>query len=131
LIKEICRAKNVPVQIFFDSPIWSYTEQQLNNHVIYGSALEPVPMLDFDLSSKWKHLLSPQEIGLFTRSLIGYCMSNGLQWHNQFYKAHPPSSSHWEYYRNIMSPDIQKHIDLTTHDISNKIKEMDKIWKES
>jgi len=132
LIKSICKDRGSRVEVFFDSPVWNYSEQQLNNWAEHGKALEKVYMLDFPLSSKWKILLDDRCTNLYDTSLIGYCIKNNLSWHNRFYKVHPPSSSHWRYYNDIMKPVLQKELLLVPQkNIQEKIDEMDRLWKEN
>lgn len=132
LIKNICKNQGSPVEVFFDSPVWDYTEQQLLDRIIHGKILEKTSMLDLPLSSKWKTLLDDRNINLQDTSLIGYCIKNDLPWYNHFYKGHPPSSSHWQYYNEIMIPILRKHLELKSHsNMQAKITKMDLIWKNS
>jgi hypothetical protein len=132
LIKNICKYRSSRVEIFFDSPVWNYTDQQLNDWAEHGKALEKVYMLDLPLSSQWKILLDDRDINLHDTSLIGYCIKNNLPWHNRFYKGHPPSSSHWRYYNDIMKSVLQKELLLVPQkNIQEKIGEMDRLWKKN
>jgi len=132
LIRKICESKGCSKEIFFDSPIWTYTEKQLNLYVSDGIPLEKIDMLDLPLSSKWKNLLDEQERHLDIFSIIGYCMKKDLPWHNAYYRAHPPSSSHWQYYLEIVKPRIEPYVNLSPQsEIISKIQQMDRVWKES
>jgi len=87
-------------------------------------------MLDLPLSSHWKDFLSDLNKRFYENSLIGYCMDQKLLWYNQFYKAHPPSSSQWQFYNNIVKPAINQYVKTDTIDLTEKIRNFDQKWKE-
>ena len=129
-LKYICAAKKCKLEIFFDSPIWSFTEQDLNRMVITDQSMRPRNLLDLPLAKKWSHLLTADEIDNGPDSLIGHCWRHGLPWANSLYKGHPPSSSHWQFYQNIARPRICQHLDLDpVEGIESKITAMDLLWK--
>lgn len=135
-IQQICALRylgtktNCKIEIFFDSPIWSYTEQDLNNMISHDHAMVPRNLLDLPLAKKWSGLLDHDEIDHWSSSLIGYCWDHALSWGSVYYKGHPPSSSHWHYYQAIMRPRLSKYLDLSpAANLDAKINKMDRLWK--
>jgi hypothetical protein len=132
LLKTICEDRRSKLEIFFDSPIWSYTEQDINAMVM-GMEVQSRNLLQGDLSRLWQCALDEHMLDLDQSSLLGYCWHNQLCWCNQTYKAHPPSSSHWRWYRDIMRPRISQHCSLQdwSQTLGPKIHEMDDLWQKS
>lgn len=129
-LKYFCAVKKCKLEIFFDSPIWAFTEQDLNKMITTGQAGSTRCMLDLPLTKKWSKLLTNNEIYNESDSLIGYCWHHNLPWGNSFYNGHPPSSSHWQFYQEIVRPRISQHLDLDPiGNMSTKIAAMDLLWK--
>lgn len=130
LMKQLSAITGCKIEIFFDSPIWDYTEQDINAMCLDKDRLPSRNLLSMPLSKKWTHLLTNKEIDIHDSSFIGFCWKNNLPWANEFYKGHPPSSSHWMYYKEIMTPRLNQHLDLTpARSLEQKISSMDEIWK--
>lgn len=129
LIQDICRRADSRLIIVFDSPIWHYTEQQLNRAAIGAQGLEPIDMLDLPLSRRWGNLLTDDQTNINSTSLIGYCLQNQLQWGNAYYRGHPPASSHQKWYEAVLRPRIEDLLPLElSFDLEHKIQQMDAIW---
>lgn len=130
LLWQLCQAKQCNLLILFDSPIWSYTEQLINK--IGAEKLDPLahglemsgPYFDM-----WKQQLDTGMLDNYDRSLLGFCWNNKLAWHNQKMKGHPPSSSHFEFYNQVVRPDLEGVVKL--HDLDYlraKMKKFDELW---
>ena len=117
--------------IVFDSPIWSYVEKQFNEYLTAGTELQSNDLLSGPLAQVWAPMLSDQYQDLEDTSLIGYCMKNNLLWGHARSKNHPPSSSHYAWYKEYLTPLITQHIQLYPRDWTNKIKKQDVLWQES
>jgi hypothetical protein len=129
LFKEIAKKKNCAIEFFFDSPIWNYTEQDLVEMHLQKKHPPARHMLESTLASRWSGMLDDWLRESQTNSLIGYCWQNDLPWANDYYKTHPPSSSHWQFYNHVMRPRLLKHLALPQIDLDDKISAMDKVWQ--
>lgn len=127
-LKQVCEMKRTKLEFFFDSPIWEYTEQDLISMLVSGQGKNPRNLLDLPLAKKWRKFLDSRDLELSTNSLIGYCWKNDLPWANEFYQVHPPSSSHWKFYNEIMRPRILQHLPLSDSRLDQKLKAMDDGW---
>lgn len=132
LARLICANHGSHLEIFYDSDVWNYTEQQLN-HSVEGKRSPPGHYLSGDLSKIWATQLQTFDFKTDTESLISFCWNNDLPWANSFYKGHPPSSSHWRFYQSVMRPRIQSVCELRdrTDDMLHKIHYMDTQWQKS
>lgn len=132
LLQTICRQQGAILQLLFDSPIWNYTEQDLNSigskKLTINNARQN--LLKLPLSQMWASQLD-QDIKN-VQGLIGYCWDNNLEWHNTHYCSHPPSASHWEYYNNIVKPLLSPWIKFTDcqRSLDTKIKKMTQVWNQ-
>jgi len=132
LARSICSTNGSRLEIFYDSDIWNYTEQQL-----YHSLDKDLPSagqyLSGDLSKIWATQLQVDDLKTDTDSLISFCWHNDLPWANGFYKIHPPSSSHWRFYQSVMRPRIHTVCELrdSTDQMLDKIHTMDTLWQKS
>jgi hypothetical protein len=128
-LRHLCAKKQCRLEIFYDSPIWSYTEQDLNAMSNTKCRLDPRDILSLPLTKKWAPLLDDFDIDIDSSSLIGFCWEHHLEWGNSFYKGHPPSSSHMRFYREVMCPRLQSYLSLDPlRNLDRQIAEMDKIW---
>jgi len=130
LFQQIAKKKNCAIEFFFDSPIWDHTEQDLNEMFNQKKTLPSRQMLRSPLTSRWTDMLDDSLINNQKNSLIGYCWQNNLPWANHLYKTHPPSSSHWQFYINVMRPRLIKYLELPHVELENKIESMDKLWND-
>lgn len=134
LLRELSAITDCRLELFFDSPIWSLTEQDINlinpgNQSQILSTLKK-DFLDFPLSSIWKKMLDQSLIDIDDISLLGFCWKHDLLWYNTAVKCHPPSSSQWQFYNNIVKPAINQYIKTDTIDLTEKIRNFDQKWKE-
>lgn len=132
LLTQMCQQAGAQLEIFFDSPIWNYTEQDVNaiGKDNVGPQLLTKNLLDQPLTKFWATQLGQQHQDLENQSLIGHCWTNGLDWYTIKYKGHPPSGSHWSYYNTVMKPRLSTHITMDTIlNIESKIQNLDLAWK--
>lgn len=132
LAQQLQQVYKFKLIITFDSPAWTYTEQELNQ-ITEGKSINKRRnvLLNGNLASKWAPTLDDEFFNIDRTSLIGYCMENNLSWHNKTFKGHPPSGSHYAWYLAVLLPQIQKYIDVkTSTDYCDKIETMDELWQE-
>jgi len=132
LARMICLKYNSHLEIFYDSDIWNYTEQDINS-AVSGQISKPRNFLSSDLAKIWTDQLQTSDLNVDKESLIGFCWNNNLPWANYKFKGHPPSSSHWQFYQSVIKPRVTKICDLKDRhqEMLQKIKSMDVIWQES
>lgn len=108
--------------ILFDSPIIECAEQTLNS----GQS-QCLGYVDQDeVLKNWIGLIDWQKI--YRPGLIGFCMANGLKWHNQKFKGHPPSSSHLSFAEKHIFPYLDQIFPVKKKNLSHLIPPMDKLW---
>lgn len=131
LFRQICELAGAQYLILFDSPIWNFTEQEINNLCGKTPTTKEYQQnfLDLPLSASWKNLLVNNEKQIQNINLLGYCWNKNLEWYNTNVKSHPPSSSHWLYYQEIIKPKLHKVLKLEDCDLKEKIQKMDDKWK--
>jgi hypothetical protein len=134
LMQKICQVKNSNLILFFDSPIWTLTEQAIN-HIKPDNQQTSISALSRDflaqpLSSMWKQYIDQSLIDVQDSSLLGYCWKKGLLWYNEGVKCHPPSSSQWSFYQDIVKPSINQYVPTQDVDLTKKIQTFDEKWKE-
>lgn len=130
LIQNLCAHHGCKLQLFFDSPIWNYTDLDIGS-IASGTPSESLckPLLEQPLASKWAHYLPTPALDLDTNSLIGHCWANQLDWCNTQFGTHPPSGSHWSFYNQVMKPRLDGIVQLQSNSaMENKIKLLDKEW---
>jgi len=132
LLQTICQQRGATLHLMFDSPVWNYTEQDLN---AIGSKTLSVTqghknLLELPLSRIWTDQISTDI--RTTRGLIGYCWDHDLEWFNTHYHGHPPSHSHWEYYANVIKPCLSQWIKFQDcrKMLASKINTMSKLWNQ-
>lgn len=132
LLNELEKIYKFKLVVTFDSPIWTYTEQEIIHNVndITRYNKKENNLLTNPLSKIWKNLLDKKYIEISDKSLIGYCIKNNLPWQNEFYGPHPAPISHYKWYKDILVSEVSKYIDLDVNlDYIDKLKSMEKIWK--
>jgi hypothetical protein len=124
----MCHNQGSRLEILFDSPIWNYTEQELN-HSVHGKVISSkIDLLNMPLTKIWAKFLTDEE--RTSQGFIGYCWENNLEWANKHYKGHPPSSSHWQFYNDVIKTKLEHYITLAPlPELTDKIFNMDKLWK--
>jgi hypothetical protein len=130
LLNQICNFKECNLLILFDSPIWQYPEQTINQIGTEKSdplsVKLPVSLPYFD---QWKSLVHPSIINNDNTSLLGFCWEKNLKWYNTIQNGHPPASSHYEFFQQVINPSINTIVN--TQDLnflSNKIDKFDQLW---
>jgi len=133
LLQAMCKQTGAQLEILFDSPIWTHVERETN--VIGMESLDPSEfrhdLLSLPLSQIWANFLDDNLKNIETTSLIGLCWDQGLAWHNQHYRGHPPSGSHYHYYETVVRPRVQQYLPLNRiSGIDKKIKKFDQLWND-
>lgn len=132
LLNELKRIYKFELVVAFDSPIWTYIEQEINQiaNDITGYNKKENNLLTNPLSKIWKDLIEVEFLDIADKSLIGYCIKNNLPWQNEFYGPHPSPISHYKWYKDILVPELLKFVDLDLSlDYTDKLESMEKIWK--
>jgi hypothetical protein len=126
----ICQVKQCGLLVLFDSPIWSYPEQLINT--IGDNSRDPFAakdISDLPLSNHWRQMLDSSLLEIDQTSLLGFCWSNQLPWYNAKYKGHPPSGSHYQYYKSVIYPQLNGIMPLQDLDfLETKINHFNKLW---
>jgi hypothetical protein len=132
LLQTICQQQNCVLQVLFDSPIWNFTEKDIN---AVGAGTLTVDqayqnLLELPLSSMWANYISQDLKNC--RGLIGYCWDHKLDWYSIRLCGHPPSSSHWEYYSNVVKPALTSWVKFSDCKkiLDPKIKKFTEIWNQ-
>lgn len=134
LLHNLVQAKNSNLILLFDSPIWTLTEQDINsikpdNQVEIIASLKK-DYLSLPLSHLWRQYLQQPLIDIEDSSLLGYCWKHDLPWHKDSIRGHPPSSSQWKFYQDIVRPAINHYVPTYDVDLTKKIQRFDEKWKE-
>lgn len=133
LLQHLTKLTKSSLILFFDSPIWTLTEQDIN-HITPENQHQSVTklkkdFLSFPLSKIWKSNLDTSLLEIDDVSLLGFCWANNLLWYNNNVKCHPPSSSQWEFYSKVVRPAINKYVQTQNVNLQQKIKNFDQLWK--
>jgi len=130
LLNQICSFKECNLLILFDSPIWQYPEQIINQ--IGLEELDPLSIkstLFLPYFDQWKSLMHPSIINNNDTSLLGFCWKNNLKWYNSMHKGHPPASSHYKFFQQIINPSINTIVNIQDLSVlSDKINKFDQLW---
>lgn len=98
---QICEKQSWEYNILYDSPIWSVTENTLNQ----GN--------DLDIDSnklvssnfiKWFYDISNIDSLAYNPGLIGFLYQNNLPWFSNKYGPHPGPKSHYEFTKKYVYP---------------------------
>lgn len=131
LLQRICDQTATKLVMLFDSPIWQLTEQDINQltpDTLYLIDSFKRDYLSLPLSGSWCTCLDPELREIQHTNFLGFCWANSLQWYNSSVKTHPPSSSHWQFYQQVVRPMINQYVKTNTVDLNEKIKTFDKLW---
>jgi len=104
-LTQLCQHQEIPCLIMFDSPIFDYTENQINQWAKQQVSPVSCHLDQSAMINPWLNVL--QKYLIDTQGLIGYCMENNLPWYNKKYGTHPPSVSHYRYFIDRIMPWIQ------------------------
>jgi len=132
ILEQLKKIYNFQLILTFDSPIWTYTEQEINHITtdIKKYNKNENLLLESCLSKIWKNLLDKKYIKISNKSLIGYCIKNQIPWQNETHGAHPSPISHYKWYKDILSPEVKKYISIDeTLCYEDKLQSMEKIWQ--
>jgi hypothetical protein len=98
----LCRQQKWQYYIIFDSPIFSVTENYLNNGSLTDDECNSMQLVDTTLSKTVFDLLDTTDI--YLPGIIGYAQLNDYPWYSQKGKGHPGSLIHYYYTRDIVCP---------------------------
>lgn len=126
MFQNICREKNWNYHILFDSPIWSMTEEEINQN-------PPIDTTSFKLVKndlcKWAFdLLHIPNVD--NQGLIGFLNNNKISYYSSVYGAHPSPIAHWEYTKSHLYPILDEYYQkkCTLEHISEYVEKMDNLW---
>ena len=118
-LRSYFTANKIRHLIMFDSPIFEYTEQELNQN----PKLKTKTLVN-DTTKPFVELISE-----YDRGLIGFCEKNNLPWFHPIYKWHPGSLAHYKYSCDFIFPKLDNWFKVHTRDQLDLAKKMDKLWK--
>ena len=98
----LCQQHQWQYYIIFDSPIFSVTENYLNNGILSNEECYSTKLVDNTLSTIVFDLLDTTQI--YLPGIIGYAQMNNYPWYNQKGKGHPGSLIHYYYTKDIICP---------------------------
>jgi hypothetical protein len=130
IMQNICQQRGATLRVLFDSPIWKFTEQDIND--IGANELSPgcsgLDFLKLPLTRQWAEYINDDLKN--NTGLIGYCWEHGLDWYSPKLRGHPPSGSHWAFYTNVIKPALSQIVDFQDHatNLATKIEKFNEIW---
>jgi len=120
---KYCSDLNIPTVIMFDSPVFDYTECQLNNWGKKNHIPELINISQSALVNPMFKSLLPYVVD--TQGLIGFCIENNLPWHSDTYGPHPPSIAHFLYFQQKILPWVRStYPEITIKDLSDTFESM-------
>lgn len=119
-ISSYCKASNIPLLILYDSPIFQYTEQELNSKPTYKSS----KTLINDTTQPFFDLVKLNQFP----SLIYFCMENKIPWFHSLYKWHPGSLAHYKFSYKYIFPCLDQYFDIINNDQLHIAKKMNELW---
>jgi len=102
----LCRQQQWQYYIMFDSPIFSVTENYLNNGILTNNECHSTQLVDNSLSGTVFDLLDTTQI--YLPGIIGYAQLNDYPWYNPKGKGHPGSLTHYHFTKDIISPVLDR-----------------------
>jgi hypothetical protein len=109
-LQQFCKSKNIPCVILFDSPVLNCLEQDINNQdLTYKSLTDNELCRSYTGQIDWS--------GIYQPGLIGYCMSNSLEWFHSEIKGHPPSLSHLAFAEQHLFPVLDSYFSVKNPDL--------------
>lgn len=117
--KSYLTSRNIPHIILYDSPIFEYTEQEINTKPSINERKSIVtettkPFIDL--------------IKDYDRGLIGYCAEHNFEWFHPVYKGHPGSLAHYQYSCSNIFPELDKYFKVKQSDLYELALKMNKLW---
>jgi hypothetical protein len=104
---KFCQDREIAFLIMFDSPVFRYSESQINDHCRNQIALTDIGLTESVMIDPLLHVLSTYILD--QSGLIGFCIERDLPWYNSKYGPHPPSLSHYLYFQERILPWISGH----------------------
>lgn len=130
-MQQLCQQFSSKLFLFFDSPIWTLAEQTINNitpETQYQANQLKRDFLSLPLSKAWMPMLNTELKNIDGVNLLEFCWQNQLPWLSKRNHFHPPSSSHWAFYNQIIKPKIEHIVNIKNVDLSKEIKKFDQEW---
>lgn len=90
-----CKANNIPLAIFNDSPIFDTTEEYLNQGIVNTIGL---------INEKTKLYKDLIDYDFYEPGLIGYAEIKNLPWRHKKFGTHPGSDVHWKFSCDVVYP---------------------------
>lgn len=123
---DICNKQKWKYHVMYDGPIWSMTEQELNQGGIIQLSNK---LIDTPLC-RWAYDSAKiQDIG-YGPGLIGFLDQNQLPWFSNTYGPHPGPSSHLAFAKDHIFPALNPLLNRYKDDrfIEQMISKMDNLW---
>lgn len=123
----ICQQQGWQYNIFYDSPIWNTTEQQLNHGI--AENVKDNSLISTQLNH-WLYDLLHQTAKQSTPGLIGYLVENNLPWFSKKYGPHPGPWAHYCFSRAHIFPVLDTHYEIVKQQdwLEQYAKRMDRLW---
>lgn len=127
MFKQVCSINDWKYHIFYDSPIWSMTETEINQRMPIDS--DSFKLVENDLC-KW--LFDSSEIckDIYYPGLIGYLSSNNMPYHSNKYGPHPGPVAHLAFSKSHVFPVVDRHLSIKDNmdEIEEYARKMDNLW---
>ncbi len=126
MFKQICEQKGWHYHIVYDGPIWSMTEQELNQ----GTPIDLSNKLVGTELCKWMYDALDIESLTYTPGMIGFLDQNNLPWFSQTYGPHPGPLAHLAFAGSQLFPILDNRLPRNKDDewIKQEICKMDALW---
>lgn len=130
-LDNLCKQRNIDLIPLFDMNIWNYTEQAINEHVVHGTPLVEMNLVDQPLTKTVKTSLDKHWFEFV--SLIQFALNNNLPIYNSINKLHPPSYVHYKWVNYWINPMLSERFICHTLDKSfiKKIQVFSGQWKKN
>jgi len=102
----LCKQNSWKHYIFFDSPVFSVTEEQLNTGQLTKQECVADTLIQNALCKSIYNLDNFDQI--YQPGLIGYACLHDLPWYSSRFKGHPGSLTHYHFMTNIIVPALDK-----------------------
>lgn len=126
MFKQVCDQQGWKYLILFDSPVWSMTEQELNEgqEVWDDHRLVNTPLC------QWYYQCSGAADGVYEPGFIGFLYERKMNWFSERWKCHPSSLSHLAFAREHIIPVLDQQLEHNNDDseINDMMARMDNLW---
>lgn len=125
VFNQVCNQQGWHGHIIFDSPVWSMTEQEVNQGGVIDTTsnrLIKTPL------NNW--LYKSLNLDIYEPGLIGFLYKNNIPWYSPKYRAHPGPKAHYEFSKKYLFPKLD-YIPALANDnawVDSYIEKMDQLW---